>query len=107
MNAMLVDLKAKNNELELKLFKLAASGDKAEAENKDEAVKEEVELRRLDREDVDKPDKYGGDADHWLKWSKSFKKSLERQDVLRPAILEAVEARPWAPLGLGNPSSGG
>ena len=61
------------------------------------------ELKRLDRKDVDKPGKYGGNADHWLQWSKSFKKFLKRQDTRWPAILDAVELRPWSPLERGNP----
>jgi len=101
MNATLVGLKSKNDELELKLHKL--SEDKPHDKVEPEETKEEAVLKRLDRKDVDKPGKYGGNADHWLKWSKAFKKFLERQDTRWPAILDAVAERPCAPLQRGNP----
>jgi hypothetical protein len=57
---------------------VGSSGSSApEASKNGEESTEETVLKRLDRKDVDKPDKYGGNADHWIKWSKAFKKFLK------------------------------
>ena len=67
-------------------------------ELKDQAKKAEAQdlaevkpLKNVDRKDVDKPDKYGGNTDLWLKWSRGFKKFLKRQDPRWIYLLEAIE----------------
>ena len=111
------DVQAKFKDLESQLEKLQAlmnkllGGDDGEGSGKGSGRHKEVELdedceiklKRLDRKDVDKPDKFGGNADHWLKWSKSFKKFLRRQDVRWPEILKAIEDRPWNAEERGKP----
>ena len=48
-------------------------------------------LKPISHKNVDKPEKYNGDLDGWLKWSKVFKKFLKRQDERWVDLLEAVE----------------
>ena len=48
-------------------------------------------LKAINHKNIDRPEKYGGDLDGWLKWSKTFKKFLKRQDARWVPLLEAVE----------------
>ena len=52
----------------------------------------------LDRKDVDKPDKYSGNTDLWLRWSKAFRKFLRRQDGRWGPLLDKVEAQRGRPV---------
>ena len=46
----------------------------------------------LDRKDVDKPEKYSGNTDLWLRWSKAFRKFLRRQHGRWGPLLDKVES---------------
>ena len=48
-------------------------------------------LKPIHHKNVDRPEKYGGDLDSWLKWSKSFKKFLKRQDGRWSSVLKLIE----------------
>ena len=45
----------------------------------------------MDRKDVERPAKFSGNTDQWLKWSRSFRKFLRRQDERWHDILNAVD----------------
>ena len=72
-NAKLADQVVELEKIEVDKSKAGSTseGYKKKEEELDEDG--EPKLKRLDRKDVDKPDKYGGNADQWLKWSKAFK----------------------------------
>ena len=55
-------------------------------------------LKQLDRKDVDKPDKYNGNVDQLLKWSKNFKKFLRRHDERWTTLLELIEKNGGKPV---------
>jgi hypothetical protein len=110
------DVKTKIRDLEDKieaLHKLFTKGEQKGGYEDKKDAKEEVDddgnptgilsLKKLDRKDVDKPDKYSGGPDAWLKWSKQFKKFLRRQDDRWPGLLEAVEGRSWNTEKRGQP----
>lgn len=52
----------------------------------------------LDRKDVDKPGKYGGNAETWLQWSRTFKKFLRRQDARWTTLLDKIEGKKGVPV---------
>ena len=52
----------------------------------------------LDRKGVERPNKYAGDVDSWLSWSKSFRKFLRRTNVQWPDLLSKVESRKGKPV---------
>ena len=52
----------------------------------------------LDRKDVDKPEKYSGNTDLWLRWSKAFRKFLRRQDARWGPLLDTVESQRGRPV---------
>ena len=47
----------------------------------------------LDRQDIEKPETYGGDITKWLQWSGTFTRYLRRQDERWPQILKKIEAQ--------------
>ena len=48
--------------------------------------------------DVDKPSKYSGNADQWMRWSRSFKKFLRRTESRWGAIHKKVESKRGDPV---------
>ncbi len=84
----LKDLKAKNKDLEEKLTnKHNSKGD----EDKDK-------LKPIHHKNIDKPDKYDGNTDHWLRWMKSFKKFMKRQDERWVLLLDEIEKQKGKPI---------
>ena len=86
------NLKADHMEKDLKEFK---TKEEAKKQDDKDAIRP---LKQLDRKDVDKPDKYNGNTDHWLKWSKHFKKFLRRHDERWTKLLEYVESNRGKPV---------
>ena len=48
-------------------------------------------LQPIHPKDVSKPEKYGGNTDDWLQWSKSFKQFLDGKDRRWEPLLDEVE----------------
>ena len=86
--------KLKSDSLEEKVKMLTTKDDAKNKEDKD-GVRP---LKQLDRKDVDKPDKYNGNTDQWLKWSKHFKKFLRRHDERWTKLLELIENNRGKPV---------
>ena len=89
----------KSTSLEKELLTLKAEKDKEkDTEDKDKDKDEIRPLKQLDRKDVDKPEKYGGNTDNWLRWSKQFKKFLRRNDSRWGTLLELIEKNAGKPV---------
>ena len=90
--------KAENLEQELKEIK-DRDGARDKKQKEEDHTKDGVQpLKQLDRKDVEKPEKYGGNPDQWLKWSKSFKKFIRRHDARWAPLLEIVEKNSGKPV---------
>ena len=48
-------------------------------------------LNPIHPKDVSKPEKYGGNTDDWLQWSKTFKQFLDGKDPRWERLLDEVE----------------
>ena len=48
-------------------------------------------LNPIHPKDVSKPEKYGGNTDGWLQWSKTFKQFLDGKDPRWERLLDEVE----------------
>ena len=48
-------------------------------------------LNPIHPKDVDKPERYSGNIDDWLPWSKAFKQFLESKDERWVRVLDEVE----------------
>ena len=58
-------------------------------------------MREPHRKDIERPEKYDGNTDHWLRWSRAFKRFLRRIEPKWAVLLEHVEAlrgKPVTPL---------
>ena len=97
MRKDLLNSNAKSAILEDKIKEMQNDAKKTDAGN--DKDKDEVQPpKRPDRKDVEKPDKYSGNTDYWLKWSKSFRKLLRRNDPRWSAVLDTVEANHGKPV---------
>ena len=58
-------------------------------------------FKSIHHKDIAKPDVYNGDPDKWLKWSKNFKRFLDRNDQPHncwSALLNKVEELSGKPV---------
>ena len=57
-----------------------------------------VAPKPINHKDIEKPFKYDGSPDQWLKWSRSFKKFIRRNDERWTTILSAIEQNKGKPI---------
>ncbi len=55
-------------------------------------------LKPIHHKNVDKPERFDGNIDTWLKWAKSFKRFLKRQDEHWVPLLNAIEEQKGRPV---------
>ncbi len=77
--------------------------------NKNELLEEKIKgqednktkgdkLMPIHHKNIDKPEKYDGNTDHWLRWMKTFKKFLKRQDGRWVDLLDEIEKQEGKPI---------
>ena len=59
--------------------------------NNPKAGDDEIDLRDIDRKDVDKPNKYSGDTNQWRHWFLKFIGFLARRDERWKKLIEAIK----------------
>ena len=59
---------------------------------------EEKKLAEIDRKDVERPGKFGGDASKWRQWFMKFKGFLARRDPRWGTLLEAIKMNSQNPF---------
>ncbi len=82
---------------EMKLIKDQKEKDTGESMNTKQGDAKQPP-KPMDRKDIDKPERYSGAADAWLKWSRTFKRFLRRQDARWPLLLDEVEKKKGRPV---------